>query len=897
MKVDTMRAIDRWAGIPLTFLLTLIRRPFARSARPKPKRILFIELSEMGSTILADPAMRKARTVLDADLFFVIFKRNVASLDLLGTIPRENIRTIREDGLFTLALDTLSFLIWTRRRRIDTVVDMELFSRFTALLTGLCGAANRVGFYRFHNEGLYRGELLTHRVAYNPHIHIAMNFVALINALISAKPEVPYSKTVVGDDEITLPRLVPGGHETQAIEHRIAGVFPPFESGRNRVVLLNPNASGLLPQRRWPIDNFAMLGRRILERWDDAIILITGAPDEAAGAEDLRNRIGHARVVNFAGKSTLADLPLLYSVSALMVSNDSGPAHFASVTDMPTIVLFGPETPSLYAPLGRVMPLTAGSRLLALRLGRQSPQDRLHRAGLHDRHPARAGSGHGSRRFWMRKTKAISALYNFRLNFFRRPVEKGMIETSLSRRSMVPDHDCEETPMKYMLLIYGNEAGMQSATKEQMGQMFAAYGAYTEAMKKAGAFVAGDPLQPSATASTVRVNGGGSKVLNGPYADTKEQLGGVLHRRCTRPRRRTVLGFALPRCQCRHAGSPPDHGDVSRAFRGRMTVPHGSDTPRAAAERVARQSYGKLVAFLAARTRDVAGAEDALSEAFATALTEWPTTGIPRSPEAWLLAVARRKSIDALRRHKTGALAGDHLKMIADELKGAAEEAAEIPDERLRLMFACAHPAIDESIRAPLILQTILGFDAATIGSAFLVAPATMGQRLVRAKTKIRLAGIPFRVPDRMALAERLDAVLDAIYAAFAEGWADPAGTETRRRNLSEEGLWLGRLVASLLPDEPEALGLLALMLFAEARRGARRDDAGNYIRSPTKTRRCGVAPPSTKPKTCSSRRARKASSAVSSWRRRSSRPMPCAACRAAPTGRPSCSFTMRFSD
>ncbi len=261
-----------------------------------------------------------------------------------------------------------------------------------------------------------------------------------------------------------------------------------------------------------------------------------------------------------------------------------------------------------------------------------------------------------------------------------------------------------------------------------------------------------------------------------------------------------------------------------------MTGPQERDTPGDAAERVARRSYGKLVAFLAARTRDVAGAEDALSEAFAAALTDWPIKGVPDSPEAWLLAVARRKTIDTARRQKTGVQAGDHLKLIADELEAAAEEAADIPDERLRLMFACAHPAIDESIRAPLILQTILGFDAATIGSAFLIAPATMGQRLVRAKTKIRLAGIPFRVPERIELAERLDTVLDAIYAAFAEGWADPAGTETRRRNLSEEGLWLGRLVVSLLPDEPEALGLLALMLFAEARRAARRNADGDYV-------------------------------------------------------------------
>jgi RNA polymerase sigma-70 factor (ECF subfamily) len=168
--------------------------------------------------------------------------------------------------------------------------------------------------------------------------------------------------------------------------------------------------------------------------------------------------------------------------------------------------------------------------------------------------------------------------------------------------------------------------------------------------------------------------------------------------------------------------------------------------------------------------------------------------------------------------------------MIHDELEAAAERPAEIPDERLALMFACAHPAIDAAIRAPLILQTVLGFDAATIASAFLVAPATIGQRLSRAKSKIREAGIPFRVPDRAELPERLEAVLAAIYAAFAEGWTDPAGTEARRRNLADEGIWLGRLVVSLMPDEAEALGLLALMLFAEARRAARRNANGDYV-------------------------------------------------------------------
>jgi RNA polymerase sigma-70 factor (ECF subfamily) len=253
------------------------------------------------------------------------------------------------------------------------------------------------------------------------------------------------------------------------------------------------------------------------------------------------------------------------------------------------------------------------------------------------------------------------------------------------------------------------------------------------------------------------------------------------------------------------------------------------ESARDSAAAVARRSYGKLVAYLAARTRDVASAEDALSDAFAAALREWPSRGVPASPEAWLMLVARRKLIDAGRHRRHSDDAAGRLRLIAEELEVAAGGTA-IPDNRLALMFACAHPAIDPGIRAPLILQAILGFDATTIGSAFLVSPAAMSQRLVRAKTKIRQAGIPFRLPETEDLRERLAAVLEAIYAVFAEGWSDPAGTETRRRNLAGEGIWLGRLVVSLLPDEPEALGLLALMLYAEARRGSRRDADGDYV-------------------------------------------------------------------
>ena len=253
------------------------------------------------------------------------------------------------------------------------------------------------------------------------------------------------------------------------------------------------------------------------------------------------------------------------------------------------------------------------------------------------------------------------------------------------------------------------------------------------------------------------------------------------------------------------------------------------DLARSMAETVARQSYGKLVAFLAVRTRDVAAAEDALSEAFVAALADWPKNGCPANPEAWLLTAARRKAIDMYRSRQRHEMAADELRALEDGLK-AAEGNDHIPDQRLALMFACTHPAIDAGIRAPLILQAVLGLDAKVIASAFLTSPAAMGKRLVRAKEKIKQAGIPFNIPEREELPAKLDAVLDAIYAAFAEGWTDPAGTDVVRRDLTEESLYLARVVIELLPQTAEALGLLALMLHAEARRKARRGKGGEFI-------------------------------------------------------------------
>jgi ADP-heptose:LPS heptosyltransferase len=361
MKVDTMRRIDHWAGVPLCALATMLVRlrddSRLRTVRPV-RRILFVELSEMGTTILAEPAMRKARAALSAELFFVIFERNVGSLELLGTFPTENVFTISDKSLLALAGSTLRFLRWCQHKKIDTVVDLELFSRFTALLTGLSRAERRVGFHRFHDEGLYRGAMLTHRVAYNPHIHIAKNFIALIDALLAAAPTLPYSKTLIGDDQLKVAIAPPSAQARAQVLDRIRALVP-FDPARQRLVLVNPNASELLPHRRWMSDRYAELIGRILAGFSDVVVLITGAPEERAKAEELA-LVNGPRSVSFAGHSTLTDLPALYAQAALMVSNDSGPAHFSAAAGLPTIVLFGPETPKLYQPLGNSRTIYAG---------------------------------------------------------------------------------------------------------------------------------------------------------------------------------------------------------------------------------------------------------------------------------------------------------------------------------------------------------------------------------------------------------------------------------------------------------------------------------------------------------------------------------------------------------
>ena len=368
ISVNTMRAIDHWVGVPLCAIVSPvialidgIKNVFNRGPET-PKKLLFIELSEMGSAILVDPAMRNAQA-RGAEIFFLIFKSNRASLTLLNTVKPENIFTIDSSSLGGLIKDTLLFLLLARKHRIDTVIDLELFSRFTALLTGMCGARRRVGYHIFHGEGLWRGFMLTRKVHYNPHIHITKNFLSLIHAAFAQKIEVPFSKIEIPDSEVRLEQAIINPSTLEKVRERIEKLAKEanihYVPGKNRLILINPNASDLLPQRRWAQQRFSELIQAIHQKYPDGLILITGSPAEFAYVEKVRAVANVKNALNFAGQVSFAELPPLYTLSDVMVTNDSGPGHFSAVTPLRTVVLFGPETPALYGSVGNSIAITA----------------------------------------------------------------------------------------------------------------------------------------------------------------------------------------------------------------------------------------------------------------------------------------------------------------------------------------------------------------------------------------------------------------------------------------------------------------------------------------------------------------------------------------------------------
>ena len=352
MQIETMRLIDKYVGIPLCFLTSIFMRIFS-IFRPRKKinleRTLFIELSEMGSAVLADPAMRYLQEKSSSELYFLIFQQNAESLDILQTVPATRRFTIRNKNMWVLTWDVVRFMAWCRKNKLTTVIDLELYSRFTSLLCVFSGCRHRVGFDSHYDEGFYRGKLINHPVRYNPHVHISVNFMALVRKALGDF-STPYAKVLIRKEDIQLQQA----HYAPAVYDKVKTTLTAFQSSweSKRLIIFNINASDMLPQRKWRIEHFVTTARLLIENLQDILIVATGSKSEQSYVQSFVDGVGGTHCLNAAGLFSLQEMVALCSLSQCMLTNDSGPAHFASVTALKIFVIFGPESPDLYLPLG-----------------------------------------------------------------------------------------------------------------------------------------------------------------------------------------------------------------------------------------------------------------------------------------------------------------------------------------------------------------------------------------------------------------------------------------------------------------------------------------------------------------------------------------------------------------
>lgn len=349
-----LQFIDRWVGMCICGVLTVVRAVADGrnkvETRQIPKRILFVKFAEQGSTVLAFGAISRAIEMVGRqNVYFLVFEENRFILDVMNLIPEENVVTVGHKNILDAGFCALRALKRIRELAVDAAIDLEFFSRSSAALTFLSGAKARVGFHTFFGDGPYRGDLMTHRLLYNPYIHTSQNFQLMVEALEQPPARLPTFEGRIPGANATLPRYLakPGDQEAvRAVIRREYGhpEVPPL-------ILLNPNASDLLPLRKWPADRYVELARRLLERFADVAIVMTGAPSEAPAIEKLAAQVDSPRCFSLAGKTSLPQLLVLYSLAELLITNDSGPAHFASMTPLSVITLFGPETPHLFRAL------------------------------------------------------------------------------------------------------------------------------------------------------------------------------------------------------------------------------------------------------------------------------------------------------------------------------------------------------------------------------------------------------------------------------------------------------------------------------------------------------------------------------------------------------------------
>ena len=360
MNPDFMRKIDRLLGIPLCFLLSMwkaltsFKKCPQNTIRQHQTKILFLKLSEIGASLLSYPALKNAEEYWpECEIFFLVFAENKKSVSLLSEVGEENVFTIRSHNLLLFLFDICRRIVQIRRMKLDVVIDLEFFSRVSAILVALFNARAAAGFDRFTMEGLYRGNnIFSHPVQFNPHLHVALSYLSLVEALGQEKPQVPYLKLHAPEiSDLELPHFKPNPGQIKHVREMIHNAHPDVQK-TDKLIILNVNASELLPLRRWPLEHFIELGRRFLENQEVFLIFIGIEPDMPDACRVIE-ALGSQRCVNFVGKTSLTDLLTLFSICDLMVTNDSGPPHFACLTDLPTLTFFGPETPEVFGPLGK----------------------------------------------------------------------------------------------------------------------------------------------------------------------------------------------------------------------------------------------------------------------------------------------------------------------------------------------------------------------------------------------------------------------------------------------------------------------------------------------------------------------------------------------------------------
>lgn len=346
------QSLDKWVGGAACAVCTVLQWLGRLLPRGSAKRqgLLFVKLAEQGSTVLAAAAIDDAVKRYGREhVYFVVFEENRFILDTLDFVPKENILFIRTGSLGQMVVSALSRLAQIHRLRLEALVDLEFFSRSTAAFSFLTGIPQKAGFHAYHSEGPWRGNFFTHRPRYNPHLHTSDTFRSLVAALEAdpaAFPRFPWLPAAA--PAYALPAFRPQPEEEAAMRVLIADSCkrPP-----GALVLLNANASDLLPLRRWANANYIALARRILDLSENYHVALTGGPSEAPKTKEIVAAIGSDRVFCTAGRTTLRELLTLYQMADVLVTNDSGPAHFAALTGIHTVVLFGPETPRLFSSL------------------------------------------------------------------------------------------------------------------------------------------------------------------------------------------------------------------------------------------------------------------------------------------------------------------------------------------------------------------------------------------------------------------------------------------------------------------------------------------------------------------------------------------------------------------